>query len=87
MGEDLTARVVPIVDVETGGGPLRRQWLYRLTAAAVTVVVAGALVDAAGLYPVYGVDSRHVVASGGGYELEVSYAVVSRTAVDTPFDI
>jgi hypothetical protein len=49
--------------------------------------VGGAVVDAVGLFPVYGVDSRHAVARASGYELDVRYAAVSRPAVATPFDI
>lgn len=90
VGEDLAAGIVPVVDIDSPDGARlrgRRGWLYRVTAAALTAIVLGAVVDALGLYPVYGVDSRHAVAAGGGFELDVRYAAVSRPAVATPFDI
>jgi hypothetical protein len=90
VGEDLVAATLPVVRVDGPGGPAlvaRRRWLYRVTAVALGAIVAGALVDAAGILPLYGVDSRTVAARANGFELEVRYAVVSRPAVATPFDI
>lgn len=84
------AAVAPLVRVDTADGRRvrsRRLWLYRLTTGVLALIVGGAAIDALGLYPVYGVDSRHAVAEAGGYELDVRYAAVSRPAVATPFDI
>lgn len=82
--------VVPLVHIDGDGGRRirsRRLLLYRLTAAALAVVVLGAVVDATGSLPLYGVDSRRAIGRAGGYELEVRYASVSRPALATPFDI
>lgn len=90
MGEDLAAAVVPLARVDGEEGRLlqrRRLWLYRVTTLVLSAVMLAAVVDAAGVFPFYGVDSRHAVASGAGYELDVRYAEVSRPAVATPFDI
>ena len=90
MGEEAIAAVDPVVHIDTAEGRrvrVRRNWLYRLTALALGTVVLAAVIDALSIYPVYGVDSRHAAASGGGYELDIRYAAVSRPALATPFDI
>ena len=90
MGEDLVAGVVPIARVDGEDGRRlrsRRLWLYRVTTAALGAIVVAAVLDALGVYPFFGVDSRHAVARAQGYELDVRYAEVSRPAVATPFDI
>ena len=76
------------LDVTTGQRvPGGRRWVYRLTAAVLTIVVGLAVVDASGDVAIYGVESRHVRASGGGYELDVHYPTVSRPALASPFQI
>jgi hypothetical protein len=45
------------------------------------------VVDALGWLDVYGVDTRRVSASGGGYDVAVRYGSVSRPALATPFEI
>lgn len=90
VGQEAIAAVDPVVDIDTAEGRrvrARRSWLYRMTALALGTVVLAAVVDALGIYPVYGVDSRRIAARGGGYELDVRYATVSRPALATPFDI
>jgi hypothetical protein len=90
VGDDLAAAVMPAarLDGDEGGRlKARRLWLYRITTLALSAIVLAAILDALGVYPFYGVDSRHAVAQGRGYELDVRYAEVSRPAVATPFDI
>lgn len=76
------------LDAKTGqrvrGG---RRWVYRITAAVLTVVVVLAVVDASGGVAIYGVESGHARASGGGYELDVHYPTVSRPALASPFQV
>lgn len=90
VDDDAIAAADPVEHIDSDAGRrvlVRRSWLYRLTALALGTVVLGAVIDAVGIYPVLGVDSRRAVTSGGGYELDVRYAVVSRPALATPFDI
>jgi hypothetical protein len=65
----------------------KRRAAYRATSAALTLLMAGAVVDAADLVDVYGVDTATVRDEGGGFELEVRYGTVSRPALATPFEI
>lgn len=69
----------------------RTIWSRRLLYASTSTVLAGivllALVEALGIAPIYGVSSARVHASGGGYDLDVRYAEVSRPALATPFEI
>jgi hypothetical protein len=65
----------------------RRHWWYTATTLVLTALVALAVVDGIGWVDAYGVDTTRVRALGGGYELEVRYATVSRPALATPFEI
>lgn len=65
----------------------RRRLLYTASTTVFTALVALALVDAVAPFGVYGVDSSHARASGGGFDLDVRYGSVSRPALATPFDI
>jgi hypothetical protein len=65
----------------------RRSWLHLGTTVALVVVVGMAIIDGFGWWDVYGVDTSMVRATGGGYELSVRYATVSRPALATPFEI
>ncbi len=64
----------------------RKVW-YGTTTLFLVAVMALGVVDAFGWADTYGVDSAHVGATGGGYELSVWYGTVSRPALATPFEI
>jgi hypothetical protein len=49
--------------------------------------MAASAIDAVGGVAILGVDSDQVHATGGGLDLDVTYGVVSRPALATPFDI
>ena len=68
-------------------GRPRRSWLHAATTATLVAIVAVAVVDGVGWWDVYGPDTATVNASGGGYELSVVHATVSRPALATPFNI
>jgi hypothetical protein len=79
-----------VVHPDRGDGPgyvARRRAGYLAFAAALTAVVGSAIVDGASEIDVWGVSSDRVTASGGGYDLEVTYPTVSRPALATPFAI
>jgi hypothetical protein len=65
----------------------RRRLGYAITSAALALLMAAAAVDAVDGVAILGVDSDEVQAAGGGFHLEVTYGVVSRPALATPFDI
>jgi hypothetical protein len=60
---------------------------YAITTALLTVLMLLALVDSFGSAAIYGVDSATEEASAGDLDLAVTYGVVSRPALATPFDI
>lgn len=64
----------------------RRHAGYVATTALLTALMLGAVADGAGV-DVYGVDTAHATATGGGWELDVRYGTRSRPALATPFDI
>jgi hypothetical protein len=65
----------------------RRRASYRLTFAALAVIVGAAVVDGFGVVDVYGVDTANARDSGGGFDLDVRYGTVTRPALATPFEI
>lgn len=65
----------------------RRRASYTACTIAVVVVLGLAVVDGLDLVDVVGVDTAHVRASGGGYDLDVTYGTVSRSGLATPFEI
>lgn len=76
------------VGLEDGRSVLRRRRvLYATTSLVLALLVGLAVVDAAGLVDVYGVDTDHVRADGGGYQLDVRYGTLSRPALATPLEI
>jgi len=60
---------------------------HAATTFVLTAIMALGVADAFGVVDVYGVESRRVSASGGGYDLEVQYGAISRPALATPFAI
>ncbi|HLM18947.1 MAG TPA: hypothetical protein VK549_14085 [Acidimicrobiia bacterium] len=58
--------------------------LHLLTTLVLVVIIALGVLDGFGVVPAYGVDVEEVSATGGGYELAVEYAAVSRPALATP---
>lgn len=79
-----------VVDgVDPDGERVRRarRVLYLTVTAILTLLMALAVTDAAGVTTAYGVNSSRAKASGGGIELEVYYGKVSRPALATPFEI
>jgi hypothetical protein len=60
---------------------------YAATTTLLTAMVVVAVVDNLTEVDVWGVSSDRVVATGGGYELEVKHPTVSRPALASPFDI
>lgn len=80
----------PAVHVERGDGRQmlrKRRALYFVSTGLLSLIVALAVVEGAGVADVYGVDTAHVRAAGGGYHLDVRYATVSRPGLATPFEI
>ena len=65
----------------------RRRVGYTITSLFLALVMLLGVVDALNWFDTYGVDSRTVEASGGGYDLRVRYGTVSRPALATPFEI
>jgi hypothetical protein len=60
---------------------------YTLTTAFLSVLMLLALIDSFGSAAIFGVDSATERASAGDLDLAVTYGVVSRPALATPFDI
>ena len=73
----------------SGPSTLRKRRVgYAITTAFLSTVVLLAAVDSLGSTAILGVDSRTIDAEGAdGLELSVTYGVVSRPALATPFDI
>lgn len=65
----------------------RRRILYAVSTSVLAAILFVAVIDAVSPFGVYGVDTAHVRARGGGFELDVRYGSVSRPALATPFDI
>jgi hypothetical protein len=65
----------------------RRRLGYAITSAALALLMAASAIDAVDGVAILGVDSDQVHATGGGLDLDVTYGVVSRPALATPFDI
>jgi len=65
----------------------RRRQLYAITSAVLGLLMGLAVIDAAGVADVYGVDTEHVRATADGVELDVRYGTVSRPGLATPFQI
>jgi hypothetical protein len=65
----------------------RMQVLYRTFAAVVTAIVVFAVVEEVAGWHGYGMDHHTTRAEGGGYELEVTYATVTRGGLATPLSI
>ncbi len=65
----------------------RLRALHLVTTMALLGLMVLGVLDGFGVLSVYGVDTGRVAASGGGYELEVLYATVSRPALATPLQI
>jgi hypothetical protein len=66
---------------------LRRRLGYAVTTGVLTLLMGAAAVDAIEGVAILGVDSDTVREHGGGIDLAVTYGVVSRPALATPFDI
>ena len=65
----------------------KRRVGYLLTTAFLTGVMLLVAVDSIGSTAIFGVDSTTVRAERDGIDLAVTYGVVSRPALATPFDI
>lgn len=77
----------PPSEAPTGGILRRRRIFYSVVTAAVTLILAAAVLGALTSLDTYGVDSKHARASADGYELDVEYATVSRGGLATPLAI
>lgn len=66
---------------------VKRRLLYAITSTFLALLVGLAVVDGIAAVDVYGVDTSVARNRGGGYELEVRHATVSRPGLATPFDI
>lgn len=88
MSDDDSGQPPKRLDLESTAR-LRRLRLfgYRFTAVVLTTALGLAVLEAADVADVYGVDTGHARAEGGGYELDVRYGTVSRPALATPFEI
>jgi hypothetical protein len=88
---DAQTRTDAVVHVDRDEGPVRlrnRRITYVVAVVVFTCVVGSAVIDSFTEIDVWGGESTDVaVASGGGVELRVRYATVSRPALATPFDI
>jgi hypothetical protein len=71
---------------EAARRPGRQGW-YTATTLGLSVIVGLAFVDGVGWIDAYGVDTARVQAAGGGYDLAVRYATVTRPALASPFEI
>ena len=65
----------------------RLRALHLVTTLALVLVIGLGVLDGLGVVDAYGVDTGRVRAAGGGYDLEVLYATVSRPALATPLEI
>ncbi|MET0728718.1 MAG: hypothetical protein ABWZ76_10530 [Acidimicrobiales bacterium] len=72
---------------QTGGILRRRGLYYGLTTAFLSILMLLAVVGALAPVDTFGVSSERVGADGGGYELDVRYATVTRGGLATPFEI
>ena len=87
-----TVRIVGVStldDIDQGSpGELRgRRRRYGVTTVALTVIVLLGVVDGLDWWSAYGVDDAATRASGGGYDLAVRHATVSRPGLASPFEI
>jgi len=73
---------MPTAPTEVDTGKLQRSRLIRRVFVATLVVFLGL-----GMLNVYGVRTRERSATGGGYELTVRYAGVSRPGLATPWSV
>jgi hypothetical protein len=64
-----------------------RRVLYLVITAALSTLVALAVLEAAGGPATFGIDTTTARAAGHGYELEVRHATVSRPGLATPFEV
>jgi hypothetical protein len=80
-----------VVHPHTDDGRVRmrhRRWFSWLTSALLVVVIGGAVVDAADVVDVWGVDTGTVEAVGAsGTRLSVRHPSVTRPALASPFEI
>ena len=60
---------------------------YVAMTIALTVLVGSGIIDNRTEVDIWGVSTDRARSAGGGYELEVRYATVTRPALATPFDI
>jgi hypothetical protein len=65
----------------------KRRTGYALTTGFLSVLMLLALIDSFGSAAIFGVDSTTETVSAGDLDLTVTYGVVSRPALATPFDI
>jgi hypothetical protein len=76
------------IDAEEGAHVWRkRRALYASVSFVLVAIVVLAVLDGLGVFDVYGVDSDHVRAEGGGYSLDVQYPTVSRPGLAAPFQV
>jgi len=65
----------------------RRRALYTATTVVLAAVLGLAVLDTTPAADVYGVKTATARADGGGYELAVRHATVSRPGLATPFEV
>jgi hypothetical protein len=87
MTEPVPASTIDHLEAAEPRHVRRLQALHLATTVVLVVIVALGVLDGLGVVPAYGVDTARATASGGGYELEVEYATLSRPALATPFTI
>lgn len=85
-----TATSEPYVRVDTEAGShvyKARRVLYGMASLLLGALIAVVVADGVRVVDIFGVDTEHARAEGGGYELDVRYGTVSRPGLATPFDI
>jgi hypothetical protein len=88
--ESSTGTLEPVVHLDEASGAVarrKRRALYLCTTVVLSVLMFAALFDWLTDVAVFGVEDETVRASGGGFDLEVNYASLSRPALATPLDI
>src|SRR5690554_6699454 len=81
------ARSRPTVPDDTSTDERLHAWYYGLTTAVLSLLMVVVVLDGLSVVDAFGVDESAETATGGGYDLRVTAATVTRPALATPFEI